>query len=133
MMHAEWDSVSEEEEIYRENILDHYRHPHNMGELTSCTVSHHELNPLCGDELTMYLVIEDNVIKDAKFSGHGCAISVASASMLTDKIKGMPVEKLVKLTEADISQMLGITLSVVRMKCGMLSLKAAMKAVEKKQ
>lgn len=133
MMHAEWDSVSEDEEIYRENILDHYRHPHNLGEITACTVSHHELNPLCGDELTMFLVIEKGIIKDAKFSGHGCAISVASASMLTDKMKEMPVEKLVNLSEADITSMLGITLSVVRMKCGMLALKAAMKAVEKQQ
>ena len=110
------------DQMYHENILDHYKHPHNFGELKNPTVRHHEHNPLCGDTLNMYLVVKDGKIADVKYTGKGCAISQASASMLTDEIKGKPIEELEGLTKEKILEMLGITLSPVRLKCAMLSL-----------
>ena len=110
------------DQMYHENILDHYKHPHNFGELKNPTVRHHEHNPLCGDTLDMYLVVKDGKIADVKYTGKGCAISQASASMLTDEIKGKPIEELEGLTKEKILEMLGITLSPVRLKCAILSL-----------
>ena len=110
------------DQMYHENILDHYKHPHNFGELKNPTVRHHEHNPLCGDTLNMYLVVKDGKIADVKYTGKGCAISQASASMLTDEIKGKPIEELEGLTKEKILEMLGITLSPVRLKCAILSL-----------
>ncbi|MBI2558054.1 SUF system NifU family Fe-S cluster assembly protein [Candidatus Woesearchaeota archaeon] len=110
------------EMMYQENILDHYKSPRNFGKIDKASVHHHEYNPLCGDEIEMFLVIEDKKIVDVKFNGHGCAISQASASMLTEQIKGKSVEELKKLTKENILEMLGIPLSPVRLKCALLSL-----------
>jgi len=109
--------------MYQENILDHYKNPRNFGTIKNASVHHHEKNPLCGDELNLFLVIDKNKkIADVKFSGHGCAISQASASMLTEKMKGKSIEDVNKLTKEDILEMLGIPLSPVRLKCALLSL-----------
>ena len=88
-----------EDDLYRENILDHYKNPHNFGKIDGCTFSARELNPLCGDQLQFFGKVEDGKLKEVKFLGHGCAISMASASMLTDKTHGMPVEDIKKLIE----------------------------------
>ena len=109
-------------QMYQEQILDHYKHPRNFGKMDNATVHHHEYNPLCGDEIEMFLVIKENKILDVKINGHGCAISQASASMLSEKIKGKPVEEIEKLTKNDILEMLGIPISPVRLKCALLSL-----------
>jgi nitrogen fixation NifU-like protein len=118
------------EELYKENILDHYKNPRNKGKLENCHC-HKESNPLCGDEIILYLVIEEGKIKEVKFEGYGCAISQASVSMLTEKLKGMLVEKAKTLTHDDIVKMLSIPISPVRMKCALLSLKTLHKGLEK--
>ena len=110
--------------MYQENILDHYKNPRNFGNIKNATVHHHEKNPLCGDEIDIYLIIDEKTkkIADVKFYGHGCAISQASASMLSEKIKGKPIAEIEKLTKEDILEMLGIPISPVRLKCALLSL-----------
>jgi nitrogen fixation protein NifU and related proteins len=117
------------EQMYHENILDHYKHPHNFGELKGASVHHHEHNPLCGDTIDLYLTIQDGKVADVKFTGKGCAISQASASMLTDEIKGKAIVEIEKLTKDSILEMLGITLSPIRLKCAMLSLDTLKNAV----
>ena len=122
---------SEDEDIYVENILDHYRHPHHFGKLESCTLKHHELNPLCGDRLELFIALDaTEKIVDASFLGKGCAISQASMSMLTDKMKGMSLQDLKAITKQDILEMLGIPVGIVRMKCALLSLKTLQKGIE---
>ncbi|MGB9631978.1 MAG: Fe-S cluster assembly sulfur transfer protein SufU [Chloroflexaceae bacterium] len=114
------------DDIYREQILEHARYPHNFGTLEHPTVSHEEYNPLCGDRVRIDLLIEDGVIADVRFSGKGCAISQASASMLTDEIKGMNVETAKAFSKDDLLALIGIPLSKnpTRLKCALLSLKA---------
>jgi nitrogen fixation NifU-like protein len=112
------------DDLYRENILDHYKHPHNWGELEEADLEFHDLNPLCGDELKVQLVVGDGGrIEDVRFSGHGCAISQAAASMTSDEVKGMPIEELLKLDRSFVLDLLGIDISATRMKCALLSLK----------
>ncbi|MBI1934824.1 SUF system NifU family Fe-S cluster assembly protein [Candidatus Woesearchaeota archaeon] len=110
------------EQMYQENILDHYKNPRNKGIIKNPSVHHHENNPLCGDELDLYLVIDNHKVIDVKINGHGCAISQASASMLSEQIKGKALEDLKKLAKENILEMLGIPLSPVRLKCALLSL-----------
>lgn len=117
------------EQIYHENILDHYKHPHNFGEMKNPDVTHHENNPLCGDALDLFLKIQDGKVADVTFVGKGCAISQASASMLTDAIKGKSISDVEKMTKETILEMLGITLSPVRLKCAMLSLDTAKNSI----
>jgi nitrogen fixation NifU-like protein len=114
------------DDIYREQILEHARYPHNFGTLDHPTISHEEYNPLCGDRVRIDLLIEDGVIADVRFSGKGCAISQASASMLTDEIKGMDVETAKAFSKDDLLMLIGIPLSKnpTRLKCALLSLKA---------
>ncbi len=120
------------EDIYQDIILEYYRNPVNFGHLSSPTVKAEDSNPLCGDEIGMELLVKEQTdakgvktaeIIDVRFFGKGCAISQASAGMLTEKIKNMSVEDASKLTRDDILQMLGVELSPVRSKCALLSLK----------
>jgi nitrogen fixation NifU-like protein len=112
------------DELYREYILEHYKRPHNWGELDHVDLQFHDLNPLCGDELTVQLAVDDEGrIEDVRFSGHGCAISQAAASMASDEVKGMKVDELMKLDRSFILDLLGIDISATRMKCALLSLK----------
>jgi nitrogen fixation protein NifU and related proteins len=111
------------DDLYRENILQHYKNPHHWGELPDADLEADDLNPLCGDELKVQLRIADGKIEDVRFSGHGCAISQASASMASDEVIGMPVEDLLKLDREFILDLLGIDISATRMKCALLSLK----------
>jgi nitrogen fixation protein NifU and related proteins len=113
-----------DEQLYREYILDHYKHPHNHGSLEYADMEAHDLNPLCGDELTFQIALdEQGKVKDIAFDGHGCAISQASASMLSDELRGMTTEELLKLDRQAVLDLLGIDISATRMKCAMLSLK----------
>ena len=109
--------------MYKENILDHYESPRNYGNIENADAKAHDSNPLCGDEFDFEFIIKDDIIVDVKFHGHGCAISTASASMLTEKIIRRPAEDIKKLDEKDVKEMLGIELSHVRIKCAMLPLK----------
>src|ERR687885_646746 len=110
------------DDLYRDEILEHYRHPHNFGTLEAPDVVHEGANPLCGDRITLMLGISDGVIRDVAFTGRGCAISQASASMLTDEMVGKPLEELATMTRQDILDNLGIEVSYARMKCALLSL-----------
>ena len=116
------------DDLYRENILDHYKHPHNWSppapELERVDLEFHDLNPLCGDELTVQLAVgPDGRVEDVRFRGHGCAISQAAASMASDEVKGMPVRELMTLDRSFVLDLLGIDISATRMKCALLSLK----------
>jgi nitrogen fixation protein NifU and related proteins len=112
------------DELYREYILDHYKYPHNWGELEHADLEFHDLNPLCGDELKVQLAIDDDGrIEDVRFSGHGCAISQAAASMTSDEVKGMKIDDLLRLDRSFVLDLLGIDISATRMKCALLSLK----------
>jgi nitrogen fixation protein NifU and related proteins len=112
------------DDIYREIILDHYRNPRNKGKLVDADVSIHDSNPLCGDEIDMHLKVDGDKIKDVKFEGRGCAISQASASMLTEMVMGKPLTSIKELTKDDILENIGLTsLGPARIKCALLSLK----------
>jgi len=112
------------DDLYRENILEHYKRPHNWGRLEDADRTFEDHNPLCGDQLEVFLKIDDDgVIQDLRFDGHGCAISQAAASMAGDEVKGMKVEELLKLDREFVLELLGIDISATRMKCAMLSLK----------
>jgi nitrogen fixation NifU-like protein len=112
------------DDLYRENILQHYKRPHHWGEIDDADLEAEDFNPLCGDELKVQLKIgEDGLVTDVAFSGHGCAISQASASMASDEVIGMPVDDLLKLDREFILDLLGIDISATRMKCAMLALK----------
>jgi nitrogen fixation NifU-like protein len=114
------------DDMYREVILEHAKYPHNFGTLEGASVSHEELNPLCGDKVRIDVLIADGVIADVRFSGRGCAISQASASLLTDELRGMPVEQAKLYSKDDLLELIGIPLSKnpTRLKCALLSLKA---------
>jgi nitrogen fixation NifU-like protein len=116
------------DELYRENILEHYKRPNNwsppLPELEDADLQFHDFNPLCGDELTVQLSVGDDGRIDAvRFLGHGCAISQASASMTSDEVRGMTPEELLKLDRSFVLDLLGIDISAQRMKCALLSLK----------
>jgi nitrogen fixation NifU-like protein len=112
------------DELYREYILEHYKRPHNWGELANADLEFEDTNPLCGDELRVQIKVDaERRVEDLRFSGHGCAISQASASMVSDEIKGMPVDDLLKLDRDFVLDLLGIDISATRMKCALLSLK----------
>jgi nitrogen fixation NifU-like protein len=113
------------DDIYREQILDHAKHPHNAGTLEHPDISHEEHNPLCGDRVRIDLQINDDTITDIRFTGRGCAISQASASLLTDEIKGMSVERAKQYSKDELLELIGIPLqkNPVRIKCALLSLK----------
>ncbi|RMF04360.1 MAG: SUF system NifU family Fe-S cluster assembly protein [Chloroflexi bacterium] len=112
------------DDFYKENILDHYRDPRNAGTLADATHSHEEHNPLCGDIVRIDLhVNDDNVIDKVAFSGKGCAISQASASMLTELLEGKTLEEAKQIGKDDILDLLGIEIGPVRLKCALLSLK----------
>lgn len=124
--------LNEEDDIYKENILDHYKHPHNSGSLKDYTFRHKELNPLCGDTIEMFVLFDKSeTINHVGFVGHGCAISQASASMLTDYIKGKSLKQIKEIKREDILELLGIKIGVVRMKCALLSLRTLSKGIEK--
>lgn len=111
------------EELYREQILEHYKRPHNWGELEDFDLEFEDFNPSCGDQLKVQLKIEDGAVARIGFSGHGCAISQASASLVSDEVIGMSVDQLVKLDRQTVLDLLGIEISATRIKCALLSLK----------
>jgi nitrogen fixation NifU-like protein len=119
------------DDLYRDEILEHYRNPHNFGILESPTTAKEGANPLCGDRITLMLGInEQGTIEDVAFTGRGCAISQASASMLTDEIKGKTLDEIAHLGKANVLENLGIEISPARMKCAMLSLETLREAVK---
>ena len=111
------------DEIYRENILEHYKHPRHHGTLEHPDITYEDANPLCGDHIRMDLKVRDGRVEDVRFSGHGCSISQASASMLCERIAGQPLEEIKRIGRDDVVEMLGIELGPVRLKCALLALK----------
>ena len=116
-------STADDDQFYREYILDHYKNPRNFGRLENPDISHEEDNPLCGDVIGMEFRVKDGVIKDVKFHGRGCAISQASASLLTERLKGLTLDEAKKINKEDVLAELGIQISPARIKCALLSLK----------
>jgi nitrogen fixation protein NifU and related proteins len=112
------------DDLYREEILSHYKRPHNWGPMEAPDLEFADTNPLCGDELRVMLRLgDDGTVEDVRFEGHGCAISQAAASMASDEVKGMKVDELLRLDRAFVLDLLGIEISATRMKCALLSLK----------
>jgi nitrogen fixation protein NifU and related proteins len=119
------------DDLYRAEILEHYRHPHNFGTLDAPDVVQEGSNPLCGDRLTLMLGIdEEGRVDEVAFTGRGCAISQASASMLTDRVRGLSLAEIAKLGRQDVLDELGIEISPARLKCALLSVDTLRRALE---
>ena len=135
------------EQLYRSVIMDHYKHPRNKGELDSGTITIDMNNPTCGDEIRLMLEVKDNIIDDVRFEGHGCSISMASASMMTEAVKGKNVEGALEMADefskmmlgeeytitddmGDIEALSGVSQFPARIKCATLSWKALEKGVK---
>jgi len=118
-------------DIYREIILDHYKNPRNFGHLAHPDAKVEEGNVTCGDRISIEIAVKNGTLEDIRFSGEGCAISQASASMLTENVKGMKLSKIKKLDAKYILSMLGTTLTPTRTKCALLSLEVLQKAIGK--
>ncbi len=116
------------DDLYRENILEHYRHPQNYGSIPEVEVTFDAegQNPLCGDEIKVQFSVDDSrMITNVKFSGHGCAISQAAMSMLSTELIGRSVDEVSEMSKDDVLDLLGIPLSPVRLKCAVLGLVVA--------
>ena len=109
------------DDLYRDYILEHYRRPHNFGIVEDADASYEGANPLCGDRITLMLGVKDGIVDRVGFTGRGCAISQASASLLTDEIKGKPLTEVAGIRADDMLDLLGIEISPARLKCAMLS------------
>jgi nitrogen fixation NifU-like protein len=119
-----------EENIYIDYILELYKNPKNFGTLENAQIDVKNTNPLCGDEIELFLSINNNIVEDVKFNGKGCAISQASASILTELIKGKTLEELKSIKSEDLLTALGIKLTPVRLKCALLSYETLQKGLE---
>jgi nitrogen fixation NifU-like protein len=111
------------DDIYREIILDHYKNPRNRGTLDPHDFSYEDVNPLCGDEVRIDVRVENDKVKEIAFSGRGCAVSQASASILTEMVEGLPLDEVKAITKDDLLDEIGIPVSPARLKCALLSLK----------
>ena len=118
-------------DMYREHILELYKNPSNFGALKkNKTHEKTAYNSVCGDEITVQLFVKDNIVKDVKFSGSGCVISMVSASMLTDKIKGMSVSEVKNMKGEEFISIIKMKLNPARIKCALLGLEAVKGALE---
>ncbi len=111
------------DDFYREFILDHYKRPRNFGTLEDPDFTNEEDNPLCGDRIRIDLKLSDDHVTAVRFKGEGCAISTAAASILTEKIKGASLERIRTFSKEEMLEALGVPLSPIRLKCGLLALK----------
>jgi nitrogen fixation NifU-like protein len=121
------------DDLYRDEILEHYRNPHNFGTLPAPDAVHEGHNPLCGDRITLMLTIDDGAIADVAFNGRGCAISQASASLLTDRLRGLSLGDAEALTNQDVLDLLGIEISPARLKCALLSIDTLKRALDERE
>jgi len=110
--------------IYREQLMEHYKNPQNRGKMDNAQVEVVGNNPLCGDEISMQLKVEDSKIKDIMFDGSACAVTVASSSILTEAIKGKSLEEAKKMSKEELLDLLGVELTTSRVKCASLPLEA---------
>ncbi|HTC86111.1 MAG TPA: SUF system NifU family Fe-S cluster assembly protein [Candidatus Acidoferrum sp.] len=109
------------DDLYRDYILEHSRRPHNFHVLEAPSASYEGSNPLCGDRITLQLAVHDGIVDQVGFTGRGCAISQASASLLTDEIKGKPLDEVEAFRADELLDLLGIEIGPARLKCAMLS------------
>lgn len=116
-------------DIYADNILDHYRHPRLTGELKDASTTHHEANPSCGDELTIDLIIDKDIIKKIAWRGSGCAISQGATSMLAEELEGKTVKEIEEMHPKTIYDLLGVDVGPSRFKCALLSLHTLKNAI----
>lgn len=116
-------------DMYREEILEHWQNPLNFGEIKNADLVIEQVNPLCGDEVTFYFKFDDKrlTISDIRFTGNGCAISIAAASILSEKIKNKSVKSLSKITGEDVLKLIGGSVAPARLKCAFLALEAVRK------
>jgi nitrogen fixation NifU-like protein len=119
--------------LYREIILEHWEHPQNHGVLKNADIDVTETNPLCGDAMRLTLKIEKGRVEEILFSGDGCAISQASASLFTEEIKGKDQEEIKKITSEEVLSLLGIQLTPARTKCALLVFITLKKGIRAKQ
>jgi nitrogen fixation NifU-like protein len=121
------------DQLYRENILDHYKHPRNYGEIDGADAEAEGMNPLCGDEVTITVAFgeDGDTIEDVKFSGRGCAISQSATSMLTELVKGRKASEVASLPKEDLLEEVGVPLTPVRLKCAILGLSTLKVALHK--
>jgi len=117
-------------DIYREVIIDHYKHPRNSGELPNADVHGHEDNVVCGDTVDMYIKFDDaDTVQEVRWAGEGCALSQASASLLSEMLKGKTRDEIAKIEDRDILKVVGETLNPSRKKCATLSIQALQKGL----
>ena len=119
--------------LYQQELLDHYRFPRNRGELAGATFCHDELNPSCGDKIVIAGIIKDGVLSAIKFSGSGCVISQAAASMLTEEVVGKSVDEIKIMPGSFMQELVGIPLGPTRLKCALLSLQVLQAGVALKE
>ncbi|MFA6328047.1 MAG: iron-sulfur cluster assembly scaffold protein [Candidatus Micrarchaeia archaeon] len=116
------------EDMYRENILDHYRKPHHRGKMAGASCSGHAINPFCGDDITFYLRMSGKKgggkVEGVSFDGHACAICTAAASMLADEVNGKGTEEARAVGKERVLELLGVSPGPTRLKCALLPLKA---------
>jgi nitrogen fixation protein NifU and related proteins len=116
--------------LYQENILDHYEHPHNRGTMEHPTLEYRDLNPLCGDEVRVQGRLDgQGRLAEVCFDGKGCVISLAAASMLMETVEGKPLAEVKKMDRQMMLDLLGIPLTAMRVKCAMLALRTLGKAI----
>ena len=119
--------------VYKEEILDHFHNPRNYGQLIGAKNSATAENPSCGDKIRIDIAIKNDIVTDIKFSGEGCAISQAAASLLTEYVKGKKRTVLKKMEKTAMLQLLGLELSPTRLRCGLLALETLHKAINTNQ
>lgn len=112
-----------DDQLFREHVLDHYRNPRHHGALEHPDFTYEDSNPLCGDRIRVDVRVKDGVVADVGFSGHGCSISQAAASMLCEHIAGRSLDEVKRIGRQDVLDMLGLELGPVRLKCALLALK----------
>jgi len=115
------------EDLYKEELLEHYRDPQNHGELENPDIKYRDFNPLCGDEVEIFMKVKDDVIDEIKFTGKGCAISQAAASIVTEHVKGKKLQEVIKMSNQEMQELLPIEVDYLRIKCALLALKAIQK------
>jgi nitrogen fixation NifU-like protein len=117
------------DELYRENILEHYKRPRNFGRLENFDLDFEDTNPFCGDEQHVYIKLDENdCVSDVSFEGKGCAISTAATSMLVEELEGLSRDELLQMPKEKVLELLGIPISATRMKCALLGLKVVKSA-----
>lgn len=116
--------------MYREHILELYKSPSNFGILKNATHESTAYNSICGDEITVQILVKDGKINDIKFHGSGCVISLVSSSLLTDKLKGMKVKNAMNLEKRDVLELLKVPITSSRIKCALLPIQATKKALK---